>query len=567
MAQTSMTPAAATAPDIPLVEARDVHKRFGSTYALRGVGLSLRPGRCHGLVGRNGAGKSTLVSILSGLTAADSGQISFVGRPAPPPGAVTAWRAHIATVYQHPTIVPELSVAENVFLGRQPRRGFAVDWRRMRADTRAIMASWGFELDAGQPCAALTVEQRQIVEIARALAAGSTCLLLDEPTAALERAATRRLFERVRALVEGGVAVLYISHHLTEVFEICDEVTVLRDGELVLNAPVTELSTDSIVTAMVHGRNTARTDDQQGTDGQDGGRDPATLAAGVTIGAARPDRPGPDAPVLLSVANLRATSPRGEVDDCTLRVRVGERLGVTGLLGSGVATLGRVIAGMQPPRSGQVLLDGRPLRTNSRRANLRAGVGYIPEDRAAEGFVAQLGVAENITLSIADRIAPRFGLLTKGQRALAAAPLRDALSIVSAGAGQPVGELSGGNQQKVTVARALARDPELVVALTPTRGVDVASKALLLGALADTTADGHAALLLLSDEIDDLVICDRVVVMVRGRIAAEFSEPPFDRERLVAAIEGLSDGSVSGSADRARADRTSDSTSEQGRTS
>ena len=245
-------PAAPAAPATrPVVEAAGIRKSFGSTQALRGVDLALAPGRCLGLVGRNGAGKSTLVSVLSGIYAADSGRVSFSGEPAPALGDVGGWRRRIATVHQHSMVVPALTVAENVFLGRQPGQGGLVDWRQMQDQARALMREWGFPIDVRLPCARLTVEQRQIVEIARAIASGTRCLLLDEPTAALERDATARLFERVRQLTASGVAVLYISHHLEEVFEICQDVAVIRDGEMVLTAATETVSKEQLVAAMV----------------------------------------------------------------------------------------------------------------------------------------------------------------------------------------------------------------------------------------------------------------------------------------------------------------------------
>jgi simple sugar transport system ATP-binding protein len=223
--------AAAASPAGPAAEAAGIYKQFGSTQALRGVDLTLWPGRCLGLVGRNGAGKSTLVSILSGIYPADRGEVRFDGAAAPALGAVGAWRRQIATVFQHSMVVPSLTVAENVFLGRQPQRAGLVDWRQMRDQAAQIMSDWGFSIDVNLACADLTVEQRQIVEITRALAAGTRCLLLDEPTAALERAGIERLFARVRQLTASGVAILYISHHLEEVFEICQDVAVLVRGE------------------------------------------------------------------------------------------------------------------------------------------------------------------------------------------------------------------------------------------------------------------------------------------------------------------------------------------------
>ncbi len=506
--------------------AAGIHKRFGSTHALRGVELSLHPGRCLGLVGRNGAGKSTLVSILSGIIPPDAGEVSFDGHPAPSLVDVTAWRARIATVFQHSMVVPGLTVAENVFLGRQPRRGPGiVDWRRMREQAGKIMADWGFDVDADTPCGSLTVEQRQVVEITRALAAGTRCLLLDEPTAALERGAVLRLFDRVRQLREAGVAIMYISHHLEEVFEICTDVAVLRDGELVLAAPMAEVGKEDLVTAMVGEQKKDHDPERAG---------PAPPAPGPAPSGDSGRTQPPD----LVVSSVAVASADTFLSGVSLTVRGGERVGITGLRGSGATTLARIVAGAAAPDAGEVRFGNRLLRPGDRAGALRAGVGYIPEDRQAEGFVPLLGAAENIAMTITDRIS-RAGFISPKRREERAAPLARRLSLVSAGLGQPVRELSGGNQQKVTVARALASDPALIVAITPTRGVDVASKELLLAELDRITRQTGASLLLASDELDDLVICDRVLVLVRGEIFTEFTEPPFDREALIAATEGL----------------------------
>jgi len=537
------TPTAETAasPPGPAVEAVGIYKQFGSTQALRGVDLTLQPGRCLGLVGRNGAGKSTLVSILSGIYPADAGEVRFDGRPAPPLGAAGEWRRRIATVFQHSMVVPGLTVAENVFLGHHPGRAGLVDWRGMREQAAQIMADWGFRLDVGQPCARLSVEQRQIVEIARALAAGTRCLLLDEPTAALERAAAARLFERVRQLVSNGVAVLYISHHLEEVFEICQDAAVIRDGELVLTAPVDQLSKERMVAAMVGTVAPAPVAGELGEAGPAATTGPRLAMTGDSERGTGRWVGGPPAQGqrCLVVEHLSAAAPQGPVRDVSLEVRPGERVGVTGLLSAGVSTLARVVAGTAPYESGTVLIDGRRLAPGRRDQALKAGVGYIPEDRQAEGFVALLGVAENGTMTIVDWLARRLGWLRPRSRSAAMAPLATALSIVSAGLGQPVGELSGGNQQKVTVARSMARRPRLIVAIAPTRGVDVASKSLLLEELAAVTERSGAGLLLATDELSDLDICHRVVVLVRGERFAEFT-PPLDREALIAATEGLS---------------------------
>jgi simple sugar transport system ATP-binding protein len=513
------------------VTAAGIRKRFGSTQALGGVTLSLHPGRCLGLVGRNGAGKSTLVSVLSGLSGPDEGTVSFDGAAAPALGDVAAWRARIATVFQHSMVVPGLTVAENVFLGRPPRRAVlgragVVDWHHMREQAARIMADWGFDVDADAPCGSLTVEQRQVVEITRALAAGTRCLLLDEPTAALERGAALRLFDRVRQLRESGVAIMYISHHLEEVFEICTDVAVLRDGELVLTAPMAAVTKEGLVTAMVGSK-------------QDHNAERVRPPAPVPLPASPPARGGGQSgPPDLDVIAVSLATAGASLDRVSLTVRGGERVGVTGLRGSGASTLARIVAGAAAPDAGQVRLGDRMLRPGDRAAALRAGIGFIPEDRQAEGFVPLLGAAENIAMTITDRIA-RAGFISPRRREARAAPLARRLSLVSAGLGQPVRELSGGNQQKVTVARALASDPVLIVAITPTRGVDVASKELLLAELDRVTRKSGASLLLASDELDDLAICDRVLVLVRGEIFTEFTEPPFDREALIAATEGM----------------------------
>jgi simple sugar transport system ATP-binding protein len=511
------------------VEAVGISKSFGPTRALRGVDLALEPGRCLGLVGRNGAGKSTMVSVLSGLVQPDAGEVRFGGEPAPPAGAVHAWRERIATVHQHSMVVPDLTVAENVFLGRlQARRG-AVSWRTVKAEARRTLDDWGLDIDASAPCRGLTVEQRQLVEIARAVASGTRCLLLDEPTAALEHDAVTRLFARVRQLTASGVAVLYISHHLEEVFDICDEVAVLRDGALVLSAPTAQLTRDRLIGAMVGPLPVREID--------------ATVARLDLSGAG--DVAGVEH--LLEVEDLATASARGGLRGVSLRVAAGEQVGVVGLVSSGVITLGRVVAGADRADGGRVRLAGRELPAGRRDKALRAGVGYIPEDRRAEGFVGPLSIAENATMTVADRLA-RSGRGVLAPRALerAAAPLTAALGVAAASLRQPVDELSGGNQQKVTVARALARDPNLVVAITPTRGVDVASKELLLGALREAAGRG-AGVLLATDDLDDIEHCDRVVVLVRGRVAAEFRRAdapaaPFDREALIAALEGLGPG-------------------------
>ena len=328
----------------PAIEAIGIEKRFGSTRALRGVDVSVPTGQCLGLVGRNGAGKSTLISILSGLTTADAGHVSFDGHPAPPIKDLDAWRDRIATVYQHSMVVAQLTVAENVFLGSPQTRAGRVDWRGMRKQTAQIMDEWGFDIAPDVECGSLSVDQLQIVEIARALATGAKCVLLDEPTAALERPGIAQLFTRVRQLVDSGVAVVYISHHLEEVFEICDHVTVLRDGAVVLDAATPTVSKDGIITAMVGDSERASDDFARAASLTTPARH---RGAGDPAGSAVADPaadPAGDHPRLV-LDNISVDSARGSLHGVSLHVKAGERVGITGLLSAGVATLGEVAAG------------------------------------------------------------------------------------------------------------------------------------------------------------------------------------------------------------------------------
>src|SRR5437588_3914429 len=392
-------------------EAVAASKSFAETRALVDVSLLVRAGECHALVGRNGAGKSTLVSLFTGLTRPDRGAIKLAGEAAPSLADRAAWLARVACVYQRSMVVPPLTVAENVFLNRPVEgEGMVINWRRMRAEAHELMLEWGFELDVDQTAETLTVEQRQIVEIARALSIGARFLILDEPTAALEKAAVDRLFERVRRMREGGVGVLYISHHLEEIYEICDRVSVLRDGELVLSGNVADISQGSLVAAMV-------------------GSAPPRRATEIEA----VERKTELGEVLLDVKGLSVVARGGSVKDVDLSVRSGECVGLVGLQGSGTATVADAIAGLIRRRSGSVVLRG--------------GLGYVPQDRHARGFAPQLGVDENLTMTVLRRISDRLGLVSFRRRAEGAGREVTRLQIVARTIDQPVSTLSGGNQQ------------------------------------------------------------------------------------------------------------------------
>ncbi|WP_225848585.1 sugar ABC transporter ATP-binding protein [Streptomyces sp. HPF1205] len=496
----------------PVVEATGITKRFGATVALRDVRIRVAPGESHALVGRNGAGKSTLVSVLTGIQRPDSGTLLFSGKPAPAMGDTDAWRSKVACVYQRSTVVPDLTVAENLFLDRQSAGALRpIRWRQLRAGAEALLAEYGVGVSPRARIRDLTVEQRQFVEIARALGFGARFIILDEPTAKLDARGIERLFTKLRELQDKGVAFLFISHHLQEVYELCSTVTVYRDARHVLTAPVAGLGHDALVAAMTG-------------EGTTGAQQPARPAgAGVLSGTGPP---------MLQVTGL--TLP-GVYEDVSLTVRPGEVVGLAGAAASGNVQLGETLAGLHRSRSGSVSLAGREVRAGAPAA-LAAGVGFIPEDRHLQGLVPERSVAENATLTVTDQLGP-YGVVLPARARAFARRMIDDLDIKTPGAATPVSALSGGNQQKVVVARALATDPRLLVAIRPTNGVDIKSKEFLLGRVRAVAAAGKSALVV-SDELDDLRVCDRVVVMFHGRVTASFPAGWTD-EQLVAAIEGM----------------------------
>lgn len=490
---------------------RSVWKSFGTTPVLKDVSISIPFGDTRGLVGRNGAGKSTLVGVLTGMLAPSAGLVELDGKPAPPISDRAAWRKRVACVYQRWTVLPALSVAENLFLNNQPRRSTgAIDWRSMHEQARAVLLEWGLDVDPDLRAERLSVDQRQIVEIGRALLQGSRFIILDEPTAELERREVHQLFDRLKGLQENGITFVYISHHLEELYEICRSVTVLRDGSLVADAELKDLPRDALVRAMV--------------GSQPVGARPAARTQTHAVRDARP---------VLSVDRLRL---EGVVEDLSFEVRTGECIGLAGLATSGKEEVGEILAGLLRADSGEVRIDGKTLDFGMSRQARDLGVGYVPRDRHHRGILPQLSLAENLTVTVSDTLG-RLGFVSPVRRTARAKELMDGLSIVASSPEQPISELSGGNQQKGLMGRALASGPKLLVLVGPTQGVDIASKNTLFEAVARARAAG-SAVLVISDELDELSICDRLLVMFRGRITAELGPERSDHE-IVARIEGL----------------------------
>ncbi|MGY6650843.1 sugar ABC transporter ATP-binding protein [Amycolatopsis sp. TRM77291] len=494
---------------VPVVSAQGVGKRYGPTVALSDVSLTVHPGESHALVGRNGAGKSTLVSILTGLSKTDTGYVEFGGVPAPPLSRQDDWKRAVACVYQHAMVVPQLTVAENLFLNRQSGKGFAIGWQRLRRQARDLLDSWDVRVDVDTPAGELSVEDRQFVEIARALSYGARFIVLDEPTAQLDSQAIERLFARMRQMQDSGVTFLFISHHLHEVYEVCQAVTVLRDAKHILTAPVSEVGRAELIDAMT---------------GEQGGlsvRDAATREA-----------LDEDAAEVLTVDGLSGDG----FEDVTFRIHRGEVIGLAGSNASGKHQVAETVYGLRSPSSGTIRVDGKPLKPGDIPAAIRAGIGCVPRDRHHEGLVLEHSIADNATLSILDRMG-KAGLASPVARYGRAAQALKDYDIVAADAGQPVSDLSGGNQQKVVLARALAGDPRLVVLINPTAGVDVKSKEALLAVVDRVRAEGKAVLIV-SDELDDLRLSDRVLVLRAGAVVAEHRAGWPDGD-LVADIEGV----------------------------
>jgi simple sugar transport system ATP-binding protein len=491
-----------------VVEATGIVKRFGPTVALSGARITIRPGETHALVGRNGAGKSTLVSVLTGLQAPDEGTVTFGGGAAPRLADRDAWRQRVACVYQKSTIIPTLTVAENLFLNRHHHGpGRLISWRGVRRRAQETLSTWAVDVDPQTPAGELDVEQRQFVEIARALSFGARFIILDEPTAQLDAAAINRLFDRIRDLQRQGVTFLFISHHLQEIYEICDMVTVFRDARHILTAPVAELPRTELVAAMTGEAAADRREERT-----------SSLDAEATAA--------------LSVRALTGET----YADVTFRVGAGEIVGLAGAAGSGRTEVAETVVGLRTAEDGEVEIAGTRPRPGSVPAALAAGAGFVPQDRHHQGFVPDMSIADNATLSVPGRLGHN-GFISAQRRDRLAEAMIEKLAIKTPGPDLPVSALSGGNQQKVVMARALADDPRLLVLINPTAGVDVRSKEFLLGKV-EEIAEAGTGVLIASDELDDLRMCDRVLVMFQGRVTSEITRGWHDHD-LVAAMEGV----------------------------
>jgi rhamnose transport system ATP-binding protein len=498
---------------MPLLAADSIRKSFSAVQALRGVSFDLEAGEVHALVGENGAGKSTLIRIMTGAETPDAGTLTVGGREltALDPGAARA--LGIAAIYQQPALFPDLTVAENIALALEPTSAFSrVDWNRRRRQAVELLARAGAAIDPDAPASDLSMPQQQLVEIAKALGAEARVVVMDEPTASLADREVDHLFEVIRRLREHGVGVIYISHRLEEVMAIADRITVLRDGRSVGTRARTQVTLAELVAMMV----------------------------GRELEAVFPKRPLPAGDVVLEVKAL--TSRAAGVSHVSLEVRRGEILGMAGLVGSGRTEFAEALFGLRPIDSGRVRLNGRPVRVSSPAEAVRLGIGYVPEDRRRHGVIGELPLFANASLATLGSVS-RAGLIDDGaERRLAESYMRQ-LQIKAPSSAVPVGELSGGNQQKVALARWLATRPAVLILDEPTQGVDIGAKAEIHALMQRLVEEGLAVIMISSDLPEVLAMSDRIAVMRTGTIAGLLDRAEATQERVLAlAIEGTDAG-------------------------
>jgi ribose transport system ATP-binding protein len=492
-----------------------IDKSFGGVPALSGAELTVGRAEVHALIGQNGAGKSTLIKVLTGAHRRDAGEVVFDGAPIDPATPLEAQRLGISTIYQEINLVRYRSVAENVFLGREPRRFGLIDWRRMNEEAAALLRQFDVEADVRRPLGAHDIAVQQMVAIARAVSLDARLVVMDEPTSSLDEREVEVLFGVIRRLKARGVSVLFVSHRLDELYAVCDRVTVMRDGRTVAQSRMEEMNRLDLVTAML-GRRLAEVE-----------------ARGA---AAQPRRGG--AP-LVGVEGLRLGR---RVRDASVEVRAGEITGLAGLLGSGRTEVARAMFGAEAPDGGTVTLDGRPARLRGPADAIRAGVGLCSEDRKVEGIVPDMSVRENLTLALLPALS-RAGVVDAERQRRVVEEFIGRLGVKCASPDQPIRELSGGNQQKVLLARWLCTRPRALILDEPTRGIDVGAKAEILALIQDL-AQGGLGVLMISSDLQELVAAaDRVVVLRDGSSIAELDGDAVSEPAVMHAMAHGREGS------------------------
>jgi monosaccharide-transporting ATPase len=495
----------------PLLRMRDVEKAFGGVPALRRASLDVLPGEVHALVGQNGAGKSTMIKILTGAYRKDAGSIVFDGREVAFDSPQAAQRGGISPIYQEINLISYRTVAENIGLGREPRRLGLIDWKRLNADAAALLRRFDIEIDVTRPLGAYNTAIQQMVAIARAISFAAKLVIMDEPTSSLDEHEVEVLFETIRRLKASGVAVLFVSHKLDELYAVCDRVTIMRDGRTVAVAPMAAIGKLELVAAML-------------------GRDLQTVSRqGATAFGHEAHQLGAE---LLEVEGLRVGR---RVRDARLAVRTGEIVGLAGLLGSGRTETARAVFAADPRDAGSVRLDGRETAFAEPVQAIAAGLGFCSEDRKAEGIVPEMSVRENLTLALLPTLA-RAGVVDEARQREIVDRFIQRLGIKCAGPEQRIRELSGGNQQKVLLARQLCMSPRLLILDEPTRGIDVGAKLEIQTLIRELALQG-LGVLMISSELEEVIEgSDRVFVLREGRTVAELPRGRIDEHSVMSAM-------------------------------
>ena len=492
----------APAEGTPTLELRDVSKAFGQVIALRSGSLTLYPGFIHALVGENGAGKSTLVKIMAGLYQRDSGTFVMEGQPVDFKTTAEAKAAGIAVIYQEPTLFPDLSVTENVFMGRQPVGRFRrIDRKAMRTEVRGLMERLGVRIDADRPAEGLSIADQQIIEIAKAISLDAKVLIMDEPTAALSGVEVERLFAVARSLRDEGRALMFISHRFDEVFALCDTITVMPDGAYISTDAVAETDVPQIVRRMV-------------------GRDVNELF------------PKQDAKIGDPLLVVEGLNMPGVFHEISLNVRSGEIVGLAGLVGAGRSEVARAIFGVDAYEAGTVKIGASAVPPRDPSAAMDLGLALVPEDRRKQGLVIDATVSQNITAAIRDSLA-KLGLITTGVENNAARLWASRLEVKTRALDAVAGTLSGGNQQKLVLAKWLATAPKVLIIDEPTRGIDVGTKAEVHRMMSELAGQGLGILMISSELPEVLGMADRVYVMREGRITAELTRDEANSESVM----------------------------------
>jgi rhamnose transport system ATP-binding protein len=497
-----------------ILELNKISKRFSGVEVLHEVNLSLKPGEVHAILGENGAGKSTLVKVITGVHQPDGGEIRLNGETVQFNDPRESRQAGIAAIYQELSLFPDLDVAENIFVGRQPTTsGGRIDWRKLYDEAGKLLTSLGVHLNLRQKARSLSIAQQQMVEIARAFSINARILIMDEPTSSLTLSEVADLFRLVRRLRNEGTGVIFISHRLEELFELADRVTILRDGNYVGTRPLNEVNRDELIRLMV----------------------------GRTISNLFPKQDVEAGEVVLKVENL---SQAGVFENISFELRKGEILGMAGLVGAGRTDLARAIFGVEPPSSGRIEVEGQEVQINSPQDAIRLGLAYVPEDRQLHGLIPQMNITANISLPMLREYASR-GWLRDNVELKAAFGAARQMEVRANNIWQKARELSGGNQQKIVLAKWLSTNPRILILDEPTRGIDVGTKAAVHALMSKLASEGIAILMISSELPEILGMSDRVLVMREGHLTGQFARADATQEKIIsAATQAVATGSA-----------------------